>query len=270
MSRNDPHGFAAAAAAGGANGYAALAASTEKQRQAALGAAAARQTQVIGGYDSQIAKSAAMGQQVYDKLDADYAPITADALATRERNMARVEQYGNSMRSDLDIKNKQALAEARQSSIMRGLGNTTIQDSLVRGQNFDNTRQVLSLEDQLLQNRISTDSSLSAKYQDTMQSRAQGLATQGNNNISNDNQLAAGKLNYIGGIPTDNTYLDVSNIYAQGLQMQNANEQAALNRAAQQQQQAYSQPSYTTSFTPQPFRAAQPIYQLSARSLDTF
>lgn len=148
-----------------------------------------------------------MGQQGYERLNADYAPITADALATRERNMGRIDQYGNSLRSDLDIKNQQALAAARQSAISRGLGNTTIQDSLVRGQNFDYGRQKMALEDQLLQNRISTDSALSKTYQDTLQSRAQGLASQWNQNTG---------------------------IYQQGIEMQNANEQAALNRAQNQ------------------------------------
>ncbi len=148
-----------------------------------------------------------MGQQGYERLNADYAPITADALATRDRNMARIDQYGNSLRSDLDIKNQQALAAARQSAISRGLGNTTIQDSMVRGQNFDYGRQKMALEDQLLQNRISTDSALSKTYQDTLQSRAQGLASQWNQNTG---------------------------IYQQGLEMQNANEQAALNRAQNQ------------------------------------
>lgn len=148
-----------------------------------------------------------IGQQGYERLNADYAPITADALATRDRNMARIDQYGNSQRSDLAIQNQQALAAARQSAIQRGLGNTTIQDSMVRGQNFDNTRQNLALEDQLLQNRISTDASLSQNYQDRLQSRAQGLANQWSQNTG---------------------------LYQQGLEMANSNQQAALNRAQNQ------------------------------------
>ena len=144
-------------------------------------------------------------------LRSDYAPITADALATRDRNMARIDQYGASQRSDLAIQNTQALAAARQSAISRGLGNTTIQDSLVRGQNFDNTRQVMNLEDQLLKNRISTDSDLSNNYQDRLQSQAQGLASQ---------------------------WSTTQGIYAQGLQMANANQQAAYGREQQYAQMA--------------------------------
>lgn len=150
-----------------------------------------------------------MGNQGYANLQNNYDKIASDALATRDRNMARIDQYGNSARQDLDISNQQALAKASQSAIMRGLGNTTIQDSLVRGQNFDNGRQKLALEDQLLQNKISTDSSLSNAYQGVLQNRAQGLASQWNTN---------------------------TNLYTQQLQMQNANEQAALARAAQNPQ----------------------------------
>lgn len=228
--------------ANGGGNYSSLAAASDKERQMNMQRAAERQNAVIGGYDQQMVNSRLMGQQGYDRLEANYSPITADALATRERNMARVDQYGNSMRSDLAIKNQQALAASRQSSIMRGLGNTTIQDSMVRGQNFDNTRQMMSLEDQLLQNRISTDANMSKNYQDTLQARAQGLANQWNQNTQNDNSLAGQRLGYIGGIQDDRGYTDIANIYQQGLQQDNANQQAALDRAFQQQQNQYLNP----------------------------
>ena len=190
-----------------------------------------------------------MGQQGYDRLNADYAPITADALATRDRNMARIDQYGNSMRSDLAIKNQQALAAARQSSIQRGLGNTTIQDSLVRGQNFDNNRQTMALEDQLLQNRISTDSNLSQNYQDRLQARAKDLAGSWNQN---------------------------ANLYQQGLAMANANEQAALGRAQNMylnQRPTGVNVNYANIPQYGSFGPAQPIYNnpmRSNRSYNTF
>lgn len=155
----------------------------------------------------------ARGDQGYAALQGNYDAIAADAAATRDRNMGRIDQYGASMRQDLDIAGQQALAKASQSAIMRGLGNTTIQDSLVRGQNFDNGRQRLALEDQLLQNRISTDSSLSGAYQGVLQNRAQGLAGQWNAN---------------------------TNLYTQQQQMDNANQQAALARAAQYPQQQWT------------------------------
>lgn len=151
--------------------------------------------------------------------------------------MGRIDQYGNSMRKDLDIKAQQNMAAANQSAIQRGLGNTTILNSLQRGAAFDNTRQQLSLEDQLLQNRIATDSSLSNAYQSVLQNRAQGLNSQANQNIGNDNQLAQNRLGYIGGIQENmDGFNTVANLYSQGLQMQNQNEQARLEREARNPQ----------------------------------
>lgn len=226
-------------AAGG--GYSALAASAEAERQRLMQREDARQSAVTSGYDQQIAKSNAAGQQGYATLQQNYDQLAADALATRERNMARVDQYGNSMRQDLDIKNRQAMAAASQSAIQRGLGNTTIYDSLRRGQNFDNTRQTLALEDQLLQNRISTDSNLSGAYQSALQNRASGLASQWNQNIANDNQLVGQRLGYIGNIREDMSgFNTVANLYSQGMQMANSNQQAALDRSYR------SAPAYST------------------------
>lgn len=241
---------------GGMN-YAALAQMAAADRQQSMQRAAAREATVTGGYNSQIATSLARGQQGYDRLNADYSPITADALATRERNMARVDQYGNSLRSDLDIKNRQALAAASQSAIKRGLGNTTIQDSLVRGQNFDNNRQMMTLEDQLLQNRISTDSNLSKTYQDTLQARAQGLASQWNQNTANDNSLASSRLGYIGGIQENDNFSDITNLYAQGLAQDNANRQAELDRQAAMARQTatYRSPQYSMTMQAAPASA---------------
>lgn len=233
--------------AGGVN-YLGLAGAADQERQMSMQRAAQRQNAVIGGYDQQIANSRRLGDQGYATLAGNYDALTADALATRERNMGRIDQYGNSMRQDLAIKNQQALAAANQSAIKRGLGNTTITDSLARGVNFDNTRQQLTLEDQLLANRISTDSSLSGAYQNTLQTRAQGLASQWNQNMANENQLTSNRLGYIGGIQDDMTGFDrVSNIYQQNWQMANQNQQAQMDRDArdpilQQQRMQLLQP----------------------------
>ena len=155
-----------------------------------------------------LADSRLRGDQAYQTVTSDYDAIAADALATRERNMARVDQYGASARQDLDIRNRQEMARAGQSAIQRGLGNTTVYDSLQRGQQFDNTRQHLALEDQLLQNRISTDSSLSGAYQNVLGNRAQARQSQFNTNTGN-----------------------YDNMYMQWQQMQNANRQAELDRS---------------------------------------
>lgn len=219
-------------ASGGVNAMT-LGAAADSQRQAAAQRDADRNNAILSGYDQQISNSRMLADQGYQNFSDNYAGVTADAAATRDRNMTRINQYGDSMRSDLDIRNKQALAAASQSAIKRGLGNTTISDSLQRGQAFDNTRQKLSLEDQLLQNQISTDASLSQAYQNTLQNRATGLASQWNQNMANENGLTGNRLNYLAGIKQEApTFSDISNIYQQDLQMQNSNQQAALNRAA--------------------------------------
>ena len=194
----------------------ALGAAAEQERRAAAQRNADRAAIIEAGYQQQIGNSRELADQGYQRLNTDYAGVTADAQATRDRNLARVDQYGNSLRSDLDIKNRQALAAASQSAIQRGLGNTTIQDSLVRGQNYDNTRQMMSLEDQLLQNRISTDSNLSKNYQDTLQARAQGLANQWNQNTANENDLTGKRLQFLENIQDEGpSFTDVGNYYLQ-------------------------------------------------------
>jgi len=227
---NQPMGYAGTQASIPVS-YNALAASADKERQAMAQRAAERQNAVIGGYETQMNTSRARGDQGYNTLATNYGAMAADAAATRDRNMARIDQYGNSMRQDLDIQNQQRMAAARQSAIQRGLGNTTIQDSLARGQAFDNTRQQLSLEDQLLQNRIATDSQLSGVYQGALQTRAEGLNNQWNLNTNTDNQLASDKLGYIGGIQEDmQGFQTVADLYTQLWQMQNANAEAQRDR----------------------------------------
>jgi hypothetical protein len=49
---------------------------------------------------------------------------------------------------------------------------------------------MLTLEDQLLQNRISTDTNLSNTYQNHLRNRADGLANQWNVNTTNDANLS--------------------------------------------------------------------------------
>ena len=78
--------------------YNALATAADKERLAQAQRATGRQNAVIGGYEQQMANSQLMGQQAYNQLSTDYGLVTADAAATRDRNMARVDQYGNSMR----------------------------------------------------------------------------------------------------------------------------------------------------------------------------
>lgn len=209
-----------------------LAQSAEQERLAQQQRATDRQNAVIGGYDQQIQNSRKLGDQGYQRLASDYDLLTNDARDTRSRNMERIDQFGNSMRSDLNVKAQQNMAAASQNAIKRGLGNTTIANSLQRGAQFDNTRQQLALEDQLLQNRISTDMNLSSAYQNTLNTRATGLNQQWNQNLNNENSLTSQRLGYIGGIQENMDGVGmVSNLYAQGLGMENDNTQKGLDRA---------------------------------------
>jgi hypothetical protein len=214
-------------------GYGLLGDAAERERQALSQRSAERQNAVIGGYDQQIQNNRLLGDQGYATLAQNYDAISADANSTRSRNMARVDQYGNSARSDLNVRARQAMATASQSAIKRGLGNTTVANSLQRGAAFDNTRQQLALEDQLLQNRISTDMNLSAAYQGSLNTRATGLNQQFNQNMNNENSLTSQRLGYIGGIQEDMSgFNGVANLYAQQYGMQNQNEQNTLERDA--------------------------------------
>lgn len=211
-----------------------LAAAAQAERQNMAQRAAERQNAVLGGYQQMIGNNRMLGDQAYNTLQGNYDALAADAKATRERNLARVDQYGNSMRQDLAIAGQQAMAKARQSAIQRGLGSTTILDSLARGQQFDNQRQQLALEDQLLQNRISVDSNLSATYQSALGNRAQALNNQANQNISNENQLGNARLGYLGSIQDDAQGFDrVSGIYQNLWQMQLQEAEGEKNRQAQ-------------------------------------
>lgn len=193
-----------------------IGAAADRERQESARRNAERSNSIISGYDQQIGNSQRMSDADYQQSQNDYAGITADANATRARNMGRIDQYGQAARSDLNIKNKQALAAASQSAISRGLGNTTIRDSLQRGQNFDNSRQMMNLEDQLLQNRISTDSNLSNSYQNTLQTRAQFLQNQRAQKMANERDLRGRQLQFIEGINDEGpSFNDVSNYYMQ-------------------------------------------------------
>lgn len=221
-----------------------LAAAAQAERQNMAQRAADRQNAVMTGYGQMIGNNRTLGTQAYNTLQSNYDALAADAAATRERNMGRIDAYGNSMRQDLSIANQQAMAKARQSAIGRGLGNTTILDSLARGQLFDNQRQVLALEDQLLQNRINTDSNLSGAYQAALGNRAQALNNQANQNINTENQLGTARLGYLGSIQDDASGFDrVSGIYQNLWQMQQQEAEAEKNRQAQN-------PGYNSPYRP--------------------
>lgn len=117
----------------GPQSYQTLANAAAAERQQLMQRAAERQNAVLGGYGQMIQNNRLLGDQALAAMGSDYDRVAQDASATRDRNMARVDQYGNSMRQDLDLQRRQQLAAAQYGAIKRGLGNTTITDSLARG-----------------------------------------------------------------------------------------------------------------------------------------
>lgn len=231
--------------------YNMLAAASQQANQQMMDRAAARQAAVLAGYQQQIGNSRAMSDQAYRQLQGGYQQVVSDADATRSRNMGRIDQYGQSLRQDLAAQNQAAMAAAQYAAIKRGLGNTTISDSLQRGQRFDNQRNMLALEDQLLMNRINTDTQLSGTYQTALANRAQALNSQANQNLGMENQLTGQRLQYIGGLQDDMQGFDrTANLYSQNLAMQ----EAERNRIA-------SNPAYAASLNPQLITLGRPRYR---------
>ena len=140
--------------------------------QAAQGEQAARGQAILSGYGQRIANNRGFADQQMGMIDA----------------------YGNSQRLALDQQRQAQMARSRQSAMSRGLGNTTIQDSLNRGVDADYARNQLGLTDQLLQNRLN----------------------QNQTNIGTENQLTGDRLQFLGAIQNPYPSLaDISNLYLQ-------------------------------------------------------
>ncbi len=230
--------------------YTTLAMASQQAGQQLMDRAAARQAAVMAGYQQQIANSRTMGEQAYRQLQSGQNQVVSDAEATRMRNMGRIDQYGQSMRGDLAAQSQAAMSAARYAAIKRGLGNTTITDSLMRGQQFDNQRQQMALEDQLLANRISTDTQLSNAYQAALSNRAQALNAQRNQNIGMENQLTGQRLGYISSIQDDTQSFDrTANLFGQQQQLL----EAERNRIA-------NNPLYAASLNPSTAKLGMPRY----------
>lgn len=123
-----------------------------------------------------------------------YSQRIANNRNLADQQMGYVDAYGASQRRALNEQKTQQLAASRQSALRRGLGNTTIQDSLDRGVNADYSRANMQLEDQLLQNRLN----------------------QNQTNIGLENQLTGDRLGFLASI--ENPYpslADISNLYLQ-------------------------------------------------------
>lgn len=180
---------------------------------------------ILAGYDQSIANNRALSDQYQTQFDAGqttatnalqsgYGQAQAGLLDRYNRNMGMVNQYGDSQRSDLAQQYAKQLAASNQSAIRRGLGNTTIRDSLNRGVNSDYARNNLALEDSLLQDRLRTDQSLSGDYLNSLIGGAtatSGLQERQNqyrtnlwdSNLARENQGSAQRLGFLSGITND-------------------------------------------------------------------
>lgn len=139
---------------------------------------------------AQQAENAQRGQAILS----GYGQRIANNRGFADQQMGMIDSYGNSQRLALDQQRQAQMANARQSAMSRGLGNTTIQDSLNRGVNADYARNQLGLTDQLLQNRLN----------------------QNQTNIGTENQLTGDRLQFLGAIQNPYpTLADISNLYLQ-------------------------------------------------------
>lgn len=147
----------------------------EMARQEAASKSAENRTRgnaILAGYDQNIAQNRGMSDQI----------------------LAQNASYGDSMRQSLANDYKTNLAASNQSAIRRGLGNTTIRDSLNRGVRSQYDLARMQLGDQLTQRNI-------------------GLTTDA---MGRDNQLTNARLGFLGSIQNDYpTSADIANYYLQ-------------------------------------------------------
>lgn len=179
-----------------------------QERQATAQRNIALRDSMLGGFDQRIANSRTLA----DQNNSLYGDISRIALETRDRNMGRIDQYGDSLRQELEQNRQRQLAAGTRSAISRGLANSTIRDALDRGTEYDYGRQRINLEDSLLKDRIGTDTALSQNYQNTLQ----GRVGQNNQNIGVENQLTGERLSFLNSITDQGpSFADVGNYYLQ-------------------------------------------------------
>lgn len=197
-----------------------------------------RRDAALAGYDQRISTGRALMDayqpQFYAEqaaalsdLSGGYGTAQAGMLDRYNRNMATVNQFGASQRSDLEQKRQQQLSAANQAAVRRGLGNSTVGLNLTRGVNSDFNRAGLDLEDRLLQNRMQTDATLSGDYLNSL--IAGGVATSGlrerqnqygtqlqQANLGREGQLTGDRLGFLAGYTDEYpTLADISNLYLQ-------------------------------------------------------
>lgn len=144
-----------------------------------------------------------------------YGQRLANSRMVADQNQAMVDQFGNSQRQFIEDQNTRNLAAASTSANRRGLGNTTIRDSLERGVNADFYRANLGLEDQLLGNRLNVS----------------------NQNIGRENEMTDQRLQYLANIEDQYpTLIDAQNYGLQGaVSRQSDRDRATAGKAAKRQ-----------------------------------
>lgn len=208
-------------------------------RMAGINRNLSRRNAALEGYDQRVSNNRALMDAYQPVFDAEQAAARSDLSGgygsaqqgfydRYNRNMAMVNAYGDSQRSDLQQKYAQQLGAANQAAIRRGLGNSTIALNLNRAVNNDYNRAGLDLEDRLLQNRLQADQQLSGDYLNSLiagGTAMSGLRERQNQygtqlqqaNLGRESQLTGERLGFLAGYTDEYpTLADISNLYLQG------------------------------------------------------
>ena len=118
-----------------------------------------------------IREQQAATDQANRKNELRYENIKGRYQDRYDRNLASLEGYGDSMRTDIARQGDRNRASYDQDLIDRGLGNTTVRTSAQRGANEDELRANVELEDSITRNKINLDSQLMKDKLDFMERR---------------------------------------------------------------------------------------------------
>lgn len=97
-----------------------------------------------------------------------------------DQAMGDVESLGRTERMNIGEQYARSLGRATQSAASRGLGNTTVQDSLRRGVEFDKARAGIELEDQMTRQRLGVRDRFGLSMEDFRERRAEAHRDQQN------------------------------------------------------------------------------------------
>jgi hypothetical protein len=118
-------------------------------------------------YQTQYQNALAMNKQMYENIMSGYTAAHKQLRRGQRRSMRQVNKLGRAERGDIRESYNQQLGTAAQSLINRGLGNTTVQQSVNRGIEADRSKANIRLTGELA--RIRGD------YQDRYNQQRLGL-----------------------------------------------------------------------------------------------